>query len=251
MIGKTARHWFFRGVTFGIMLCAGLNSVSYLFRTSDISHLFDQEVLSGGAIGFPFEIWNYARDSTSGSIAIGSLGMNIAFALVIGSVFGFVAVSLMPKLNRWVDEYEANSASRTELSSGKMQFSVGGMMGATALAAITFGFMTQWAGTRELLWFVYVLGPISLIAIAFLPRNIGWEARCVVLLIAATIMISGAIWSGIIRGLEFDRTLMGIFIFWTPQSAFAAVGLTTYFFVSKIRSEALNGLTEEHPVTDV
>lgn len=236
MIGKSS-HWFGRGMMLGIMLCAGLNSISYLFRSKNLSHLFEKEADSGGAIGFPLEMWNHQRDYVSGSIDITAFGINILFAIAVGIPFGFVALSLAPRLNRWIDEYESELKTNAPNRALSNQFSISGLLGATALASILLGAMTQWAGTRELLWFVYTLGPISLIGIAFLPRNIGWQARCTILVIAAIGLIGGTIWSGILRGLEFDRTLMGIFIFWTPQSAFAAVGLLVILLANKLRND--------------
>ena len=233
-----------RGLMVGVIFCAGLNSVSYLVRSDNFDHLFEQDASGGGAIGFPMEMWNHQRDYASGSMDFRAFGVNALFAIAVGIVVAVIAVSLAPKLNRWVDEYEAEAESslnrRATTTQTTAQFSISGLLGTTALAAIAFGAMTQWAGTRELLWFVYALGPISLIAIAFLPRNVGWQARCIVLVIAAVGVIGGTIWSGHLRGLEFDRTLMGIFIFWTPQSSFAAVGLMTILFAAKLRGEAIN-----------
>ena len=187
-------------------------------------------------------MWNHQRDYASGAMDYWAFGINVLIAIAVGVVLGFVAVSLAPKLNRWVDEHESKEMKtkveqRGFTTQAATQFSISGLLGTTALAAIAFGAMTQWAGTRELLWFVYTLGPISLIAIAFLPRNVGWQVRCNVLVIAAIGVIGGTIWSGHLRGLEFDRTLMGIFIFWTPQSSFAAVGITTFLLLTKLRSE--------------
>ena len=107
------------------------------------------------------------------------------------------------------------------------------MMLATTLIAILAAVTTHWRGTRELLWFVYLLGPVTLIGIAFMPRAVSWQGRCVILSLASIIVIGGAVWSGTYRGLEFDRVLMGIFIFWTPQGAFSALALVAGFLFKK------------------
>ena len=70
----------------GIILCSGLNSVSYLFRSNNLDHLFEQEVSSGGAIGFPLEMWNHQRDYASGAMDYWAFGINVLIAIAVGVV---------------------------------------------------------------------------------------------------------------------------------------------------------------------
>lgn len=242
-ISTTPWIWAIRGLLLGAILVAALNAVSFLFRSSSIEHLFEGYALSGAAIGFPFEIWNHAESYGTHLIDVWALAANLGVALVVGLAFAGCILANRDRLNRWAAEFEAENDRREKEDRQGIRFSLSGLMTTTTLCGFLAAAMTNWAGTRELLWFVYVLGPIALVGIAFVPRGIQWQSRCVVLTVAAVIMIGSAIWSGQIRGLDFDRVMMGVFIFWTPQSAFAAVALMIGLAVSKIRSAKVASTT--------
>lgn len=218
---KPRSYWFTQGIFVAFLLVAAMNAASYFLRSSTISPLFDGNVQANEAMGFPFEIWSTTSRHGPLYVDYSMMLLNVLVGLIIGVGFGFVSIAFSSKLERWVTEFEIQSKFRH--NNPKLQFSTIGLMGATAIVGLFAGALTQWAGTKELLWFVYLLGPTTLIAIAFLPQGIRWQSRCVIVAITAIFVVALAIWSGNIRGIEFDRVMMGIYVFWTPQSAFAAI----------------------------
>ena len=242
---QSVSHWIGRGFVGGFIFIAAINAVSYLFRSSSLDHLFDGRAYSGGAIGFPLEIWRNGVSYSNGPIDNLNFCINLAVAILVGAAFAFVTYLFVPRFNQWVDEFESEFEAR-EKTKTPTQFSIKSMMMATTLIAILAAGTTHWRGTRELLWFVYLLGPLTLLGIAFMPRGASWQARCVLLSFAAMIVIGGAMWSGTYRGLEFDRVLMGIFIFWTPQGAFSALALVAGYLFQRFRASPSTSLSLIH-----
>ena len=61
-----------------------------------------------------------------------------------------------------------------------------------------------------------------------MPRKLNWQSR-VVLLIPATILLIGyATYVGQLIGMEFDRTMLGICVYWVPQTVLAAIALMLF-----------------------
>jgi hypothetical protein len=209
-------YWFGQGFGIALILVAALNAASYFFRSSSIEPLFEGNTPAKESIGLPFVMWDSDEPY---QLIYESLLLNLLVGAAVGIALGGSAVRFSQQFRRWVEDFEANNSGRT----ASMQFSMRGIMGATGIIALLVGGLTQWAGSRELLWFVYLAGPSLLIGIAFLPQRIRWQSRCVIVAVTSVIVIGGAIGSGTMRGMEFDRVMMGIFVFWTPQSAFAAV----------------------------
>ena len=183
-IGKTRVHWLGRGFVVGMMLVAAINAVSYLFRSNSIRHLFDQSAMSGGAIGFPLEVWSSNKAHGTLFINLPAFAVNVGFAICCGAVFATIAYFNISKLNRWVDDFESDFERRTE-SRASAQFSIKGMLIATFLVSLMIVGVTNWHGTDELLWFVYVLGPIALLGVSFIPRGFSWQARAILLSLAS------------------------------------------------------------------
>ena len=243
-IGTTPTHWFVRGIAGGVMLLAACNALSYFFRTSSIADLIgpDQQVTE--SIGFPFEIWR--EDSVyHGSFLIdySMSGLNLSVGLALGAVLGMVAIILRHHFNRWVEEFERNNSGHRSIN---FQFSVKSLLVMTTVAAVLIAALTAWKGTPEVLMAIYFAGPIGLILIAMMPNQIHWHHRIMILTITAIAMIGIAIWSGLILDVPIDRVLLGIFVSWTPQSAFAAflitVGLIAQLLWSKRVSKQLGNI---------
>lgn len=218
---KSQSYWFTQGVCVALLLVAAMNAASYFMRSSTIQPLFEGNVQADEAMGFPFEIWS--TTSKNGPLYVDNQMMilNCLVGVAIGLAFGIVFVRFSNQLEYWMADFEAKS--KKAIKSSKLQFSMIGLLGAMAIVGAFVGALTQWAGTKELLWFIYLCGPTVLIAIAFLPQRIRWQSRCAIVTIAALIVVGIAIWSGSLREIEFDRVMMGIYVFWTPQSAFAAI----------------------------
>ncbi len=228
-------HWFMQGFCIAFLLIAAGNAASYFWRSASFGLLFDGNLRSNEAIGFPFEVWS--ANSEFGPLYVNYLmmGVNGLFGSIVGLVLGVLAMKLPRQLDAMISDFEKQSNLHKRTVS--FQFSMFGLMGATAIIGLLVAGVTQWAGTRELLWFVYLLGPALLIGIAFLPQGLHWQSRSLILILVAAIIIAGAIWSGNLRGMEFDRVLMGIFVFWTPQSAIAAFLLLVGFIAQRLQSE--------------
>ena len=116
-----------------------------------------------------------------------------------------------------------------------IQFTLRGLMIATGMTAITATVARTYAARPETLVAIYVLGPLFLVIIAMLPRQLQWQTRVLIIVPATLTLIAVAIAVGIALGMEFDKVLMGIFLCWTPQSVFAAIALTTLIFAGPWR----------------
>ena len=228
-IGTTAVHWFVRGLAGGVMLIAAGNALSYFFRTASIADLIGSDRNVTEAIGFPFEIWR--ENSVYGGLLLIDYWMtaaNLLVGVLLGSLFGMIAVKLRHHFNRWVEEFERKQSASRKLS---FQFSMKSLLVMTTIAALFIATLTRWKGTSEVLVAIYFFGPISLILIAMMPKRIHWYHRIVILTVTAFSMIGIAIWSGLIMQVPIDRVLLGIFVCWTPQSAIAAFLLTVGLIV--------------------
>ncbi len=206
------------------MVVAAANALSYFFRTAGIADLIssDQNVVE--SMGFPFEIWREGRLYGSIHIDYYMVGLNMLVGIALGSIFGCVGLMLRHHFNRWVKEFEAIESSQNSIG---FQFSVKSLLLVTTVAAMLISALTSWNGTPEVLMGIYFLGPIVLISIAMLPRGIHWHHRIVILTILSAVTISVAVSTGIKLNVPLDRVLLGIFVSWTPQSAFGAFFLVT------------------------
>lgn len=220
-IATSKKHWFVRGMAGGFMMLAALNALSWFWLSDGWTDLCGATKNSDSeAIGFPFEIWREGQAYGDGwMFNFPLIGLNLAVALAIAIVGGFIAVSLAPKLTRIIDEFEANSKPSRPL---KMTFSVRGLFAITTTIAVMLG-LTQLLGVSPwLLGAIYFVGPLLLILIAMAPVGLHWEQRVVVLIGFAIVMLVGSVMVGTKMGMEFDRVLFGVFICWVPQSVFAA-----------------------------
>ena len=236
-IGTTSLHWFGRGVAGGVMLIAAINALSYFFRTRSISDLIGKDQNVTESVGFPFEIWEEDK-IYYGSMFVdyGGMAFNLLVGVLLGSLFGLIGVLLKSQFNRWVEDFEQNQRESKPLN---LQFSVKSLLVMTTLAAVLIAIMTHWHGTPQVLIAIYFFGPISLVSIAMAPNRMRWQHRIVILTIIAFTMIGIALSSGIALGVSPDRVLLGIFVSWTPQSAFAAffllIGLIAKIWIGETR----------------
>ncbi len=213
----------------GLLTLAAINAISYFFRSSDWSSLIGKSKSLNESVGFPWKVWE-AGNTYGGMYAdYPSMGLNILFATVVGSVIGVIAAMKRDMLNRLIEDLDDGSVTRT---AQPVQFSLQSLMIATTVAAVFATVASKLAVHPETLIAIYVLGPICLVAVAMLPRRISWQRRVAIITPATLSLIAVAIAVGHGLGMEFDKVLMGIFLCWTPQSALAALALTGYLFVS-------------------
>jgi hypothetical protein len=234
-INDTPLRWFIRGTALGMLVMGSVNAVSYFFRSSSWGSLVGRPTAWKESIGFPFKVWE-AGNTYGGLFAdYWMLALNVLAAAALGSLLGIWSARHTTDLNRWVEGLMPSAEPHDERP---VQFSLRGLMIATGIAAVVATVARNFAARPETLIAIYALGPASLVAIAMLPRKLSWQKRVMIIVPAAYAMIAAAIAVGIGLGMDFDKVLMGIFLCWTPQSALAAVGLTTAIFVSQAYRES-------------
>ncbi|GAA5505670.1 hypothetical protein [Novipirellula caenicola] len=232
-LAGSSTRWFLRGTAVGMLLMAAVNALSYFVRSSDWSSLVGKPQSQNESIGFPLTVWE-AGNTYGGLFAdYPNMGVNILVAAAVGSLIGMVAARYRDYLNQLVGDFdEGDSAnSRTQ----PIQFSLFGLMVVTTIAAVFATVASKLAVRPETLIAIYTLGPVTLVALAMLPRRLSWQQRVVIITPAAFSLIAVAIAVGRGLGMEFDKVLMGIFLSWTPQSAIAAIMLTSYLLIRQSR----------------
>ena len=227
-------RWFLRGTAVGMLLMAAVNALSYFFRSADWSSLVQPNLHSEESIGFPFVVWE-AGNTYSGMFAdYPSLGLNVLFAAAVGSVLGWYTMRKTEFLNGLLTQMENEAKDREPQP---IQFSLRGLMIATTVIAVAAMLARNFAARPETPIAIYVFGPLLLVVVAMLPRNLSWEKRVALIIPATLLLIAVAIAVGTVMNMEFDKVLMGVFLSWTPQSALAAVGLTAYLLHELSRPE--------------
>ena len=224
-ISTTPTSWFLRGFLVGALFCAALNALSYFFRSDGWGNLLGTTPQHREALGFPWQIWEHGNNYGGYFADYRAVAWDAAFGAAIGMVCGLIALRRRERLNRLVEEFDRTPTTPP----GNFQFSLRGLMLATALVALLAAIGRHDSAARpEVLGAIYLLGPWVLVMIAFLPRRIPWQQRVMILIPAAVVMILAAVatGAGLNRSLEFDKVLLGIFICWTPQSAFVAIAVS-------------------------
>lgn len=245
-IGTSNGHWFLRGLGSGIVLVAATNAVSYFFRTPSIADLIGSDSHVIEAVGFPFEIWREDSIYFGGQfINYANVGLNFLIGLALGLVIAGIMIRWRDTFNQWIHDFEQK---QTPESSTSFQFSVRSLLLTTTVVAAFMAVLTTWKGTPEALLAIYFAGPAALVGIAMIPQNIHWHHRIVILTLTAVAMIAIAVWSGLILGVSLDRVLLGIFVSWTPQSAFGAFLLTGAILFQLFRKKRLSPYgDDQHP----
>jgi hypothetical protein len=232
-VADPPRRWFVRGTAVGLLLLASINALSYFFRSADWGGLVGQPTSSKESVGFPFTVWE-AGNTYGGMFAdYPNMGWNILVAVAIGSIIGWFAARHTEFLNRLIEEMMQGEASRHQHQ--PIQFSLRGLLIATTIAAVASTLARSFAARPETLIAIYALGPTTLVAIAMLPHRLSWQKRVMVIIPATLTLIAIAIAVGNAMSMEFDKVLMGIFLCWTPQSALAAIGLTSTILITQAR----------------
>jgi hypothetical protein len=235
-ISTTPRQWFWRGFLVGVLLIATLNAVSYFVRSEHFGNLLGTTPEHRQALGFPFEIWESGNHYGGFFVDYRMLFLNGTVAAAVGLACGLTVLGFQDPLTRMVRDLET---PREASPGGRMQISLGGLMLAILAAAILATIARHAVARRPMaLAMIYLLGPWVLILIAFLPLRITWQARVMILVPAAGLMMGGAIWIGgsLEPSLEFDRILLAISVCWIPQTVIAALGLTAWLLLSYARA---------------
>ena len=229
---KSRWSWFLVGVVFGILIFAGLNAVSYAWRSAGWGRLIGIYPTGAGgneSLGFPFEIWSagktYRRGIAGTFVDQNAFAINSLIGLLLGCLLGIVCWRSADWLNRFLDsEIARETVARSEI---KLQFSLKGLLVVTAIAAILAAVARQAFGPRpELLGAIYLSGPLFLILLAMIPKNATWQARVVMLIPSTILLVAFAAYIGNKLGIQFDRVMMAIYICWVPQTVIAAICIT-------------------------
>jgi len=212
---------------------AGVNGLSFFFRSGGFGSLLGYEPLPTEAIGFPFEIWNEAKTYRGFIVDYRAMGMNTLVALVPGIAFGMIGVWLRDNFNQHLYKFEQQEANAKQLN---LQFSTKTLLVITAVSAIAIAALSTWRESRITLAAIYLLAPAALIALAMLPDSIRWHWRAMLLIVVANATIGIAIASGISLGIPFEKVMFGIFVCWVPQSVFAAFLITLWVCIQTFRN---------------
>ncbi len=226
LIVTTPTRWFVRGAFIGVLISGSLNAASYFFRSDRGGNLIGMTPRHRESLGFPCELWESGNAYGGLFVDIWGLAANAMFTAVIAVALGLVTLAYRTRLNRLVEELEESVAVR---SRGSVQFSMRGLLLATALAAMmATAARYALAGRAEVLGFIYLLGPWVLVLIAFLPLGLSWQKRVYILIPMTLLLMAAAVAIGMSLkpSVEFDKVLLGFFICWTPQCALAAIALT-------------------------
>jgi hypothetical protein len=221
-IGTSNWHWFARGMGSGIMLIAAANAVSYFFRSRNLEALFGSKAANNGeeALGFPLEIWRSGENYNGWMLDYSTLPWNLLTGVLLGCFFGLIGLLGKPMFNQWVADFESQQSPSRKL---RLQFSVKGLLILTTVIAVVFAATNAWGTSPQLLGAIYFIGPLCLILIAMAPDHFSWQYRVAILVPVAMALIGVAIATGTKLGMNIDQVLLGIFISWTPQSAFMAL----------------------------
>ena len=236
LAGSRAR-WFLRGTAVGLLLLASINALSFFVRSADWTSLVGPPRSNDASIGFPLVVWESGNQYGGLFADYPNLAWNVLVAALVGSVIGAVAAARTDVLNGLIDSIQ-NAASSTSPDSDRsaaspIQFSLQGLMIMTTVVAVAVAVVSKMAANPTTLIAIYALGPLGLVALAMIPRHLTWQHRVVLLVPITFGLIAVAILVGQSLGMEFDKVLMGIFLCWTPQSALAAIMLTTWIFITK------------------
>ena len=216
----------------GFLLMAGINGLSFFYRSGGFGSLLGYEPLPTEAIGFPMEIWNETKTYRGFIVDYRAMGTNVLFAMLPGILFGLIGVWYRDSFNQRIGEFEQQEANAKQLS---FQFSTQTLLVITTVVAVAIAALSAWRESRITLAAIYLLGPAAIIAIAMLPNNIRWVWRAVLLIISAVATIGVGIASGLALGIPFDKVMFGIFVCWVPQSVFAALLHTIWLIVETCR----------------
>jgi hypothetical protein len=237
--------WMIRGITLAVLLVGSANALSFFVRSRGWGSLLGNREPSDEAIGFPMTVWEEAGGYGSHALKVVPFLVDISVALLLGVVIGLIAISQKSTLNRIMDRFRRQSKQHQV----RLQFSLRGLLITTVLAALAAAVARSFTPRIEVLAFIYALGPIALVVFAFIPRRLRWQQRVAILAPAAVMLIAVAIAIGNVLGVEVDKVMMGIFICWTPQSAAAAILISSLLIVKEYRALTANN-AGQHPQSD-
>ena len=118
-------------------------------------------------------IWEEGSGYGSHPLQVLPFAIDIATALLLGTVIGVLAIWQRPALNPIMDRFRRESAG----SDVRLQFSLRGLLITTVLAALASAAVRAFTPRVEVLAAIYALGPAALIALAYLPRRLSWQQR--------------------------------------------------------------------------
>ena len=223
--------WILRGVVVGILMLGAANALSFFFRSEGWGSLLGDLEPYDEAIGFPFAVWNEASSYGEHPLNKSAFAMNIFLGVIAGSLVGWFAARNRVTMNAIMNRLAGSHQNQI-----KMQFSLRGLMITTVVAALSAALVRYFTPRVEFLAGVYALGPIALVAIAFVPRGLSWQQRVTIITPATIVLIAITITLGQVLDVPFDKVLLGVFICWTPQTAIAAVALSAWVMFREYRS---------------
>ncbi len=230
--------WLHRSFAFVLLLFGSLNAASYFVRSVDFGNLLGTHPHHSEYIGFP---WILARRHCTGPdwhLDFEGFYANLAAGIVTWLVVGAFAFAFRHRLDRLEHELTEGMIPASQ-AKANFQFSLRGLLILMAICAVAAAGAGQLlAGRPEVLAAIYALGPWILIGLAYLPARIPWQQRVALIIPLTLILIGLAVVAGAMleSPLDFEKTLLGIFVCWTPQAAITALVLTIVILVRHMHS---------------
>ncbi|MAR09746.1 MAG: hypothetical protein CL681_07195 [Blastopirellula sp.] len=212
--------WFLRGFFVGVLVNGTCNAVSYFVRSQGWGALLGDDA-QPAAIGFPLQVWHSHHNQHVYSFENPAFLPNLVFSLSVSLVCGITAAYLAAPLDRLIATFDGDVQEGE-----RFQFSLRGMLLFTLVAAVASMVARGLASSPYALGAIYLLGPVSLVVLAMLPRGLRWQQRVVILGPGSLLLIILAVVVGLTLDVDVEKILLGIYVCWTPQSFLAAVALT-------------------------
>ena len=231
--------WFARGMAIAVLVMGALNAGSYFIRSERLGDLLGMTPQHREAIGFPFLLWD--RDAVHVDPFLGDfaalfasgLVADIGFGILLGLVLGGVLFAYRKRLENRLQELIGSSEARPSRKTS-FQFSLRTLLSLMAISAVlAAGVSKLLAGRPEVLGAIYFFGPWALVGMAYIPARVGWRQRVALITPLTLILMSLAVVAGSMMQppLLLDKTLLGIFVCWTPQTAVVAIVVTIWTFL--------------------
>ncbi|HIQ21024.1 MAG TPA: hypothetical protein EYH34_07300 [Planctomycetes bacterium] len=209
---------FIGGSLWAVSGWAALNAVSYFWWSGGWGNLLGTRPGSFEAIGFPWVVWRQGQPYGNPVALAADAGLGLAVAWA----GGWVAQRLG---RRCVASPVAQGQARDTTARRPLQFSLRGLLAATALVAGTLAALQTAAGAGPvLLGMIYLLGPAAIVALWFQLRHVTVHQRNVVVVATALVLVAAAAVLGqrIETIGDFTKGILGTYVFWTPQCVLVA-----------------------------
>jgi hypothetical protein len=232
--------WIFRSFALTLLLFGALNAASYFWRSVDGGNLVGTHPERSEELGFPWRVAVHYCTGPEWELEFDGFFKNIGVGVVVWIIVSGIVLANRRRLAALESSLKA-AAAKSPRPKTNFQFSLRGLLILMAICSVLAAAASQLLrGRPEVLAAIYAAGPWLLVGLAYLPARIPWQQRVALIIPLTIILIALAIVAGamLVPSLPFDKTLIGIFVCWTPQTGLAAIGLTLVFLALHWRRSA-------------